>query len=161
MTQTEIAKALNRTPRQIRKLHQRGIPRNEDGTYPWPAAQEWWVKFKQQERLVRTGKADDSHYERARARKTEAQAELAEIDVAVRLGQLVRRDETQAVWFQVMRLARDRLLNLPDQLADPLALEADPEAVRGVLQAAIREALDSAADEIESLQVDDAENEMA
>jgi hypothetical protein len=46
ISQTELARRIERTTRQVRNLTGQGVlTRNDDGTYPWPAAREQWHRF--------------------------------------------------------------------------------------------------------------------
>ncbi len=49
-------------------------------------------------------------------------------------------------WFNVLRVLRDRTLNLPDRLAPLLAAETDPKRVRELLDVELRQILTDAAE---------------
>lgn len=144
LTQKALAEKLAITPRQIRNLHDQGIPRQKSGKYPWPEARDWYIEFKQREharRMGYEGGAGDS-WERSRARKTAAQALLAELEVAERRGLLVPVDTIAETLTVVGERIRQRLLGMPDRWAlELVGIEEEVEA-REVLERAVGEALE-------------------
>lgn len=71
------------------RLVQAGLPRKGEGNearYVWPLIQRWYMdwKFEEGRRSVRP-----EDYEEAKARKMMAEAELAELDLAIRRGELM------------------------------------------------------------------------
>ena len=63
----------------------------------------------------------------------------------------MRTDSVKVSWFNVLRVLRDRTLNLPDRLAPMLAAETDPKTVRDMLDEELRKILDDASDAITNL----------
>lgn len=118
LTQTELAQRLNRTPRQIRKLHDSGIPRNTDGSYPWPQAHEWWVKFKQEEKERRSGNdGKTTELDRARAAKEWAIAGMRELELKEKLRELVSVDLMEQQVEDCCVAVRSALNNVPGKYA--------------------------------------------
>lgn len=90
--------------------------------------------------------ADDG-FSDARARRESALAELAELDLAERRGELVRTDDVQrALVGKVMGL-RDSLDTLADRLSPLLAAESDPARIYALLREEVRQALHALASE--------------
>lgn len=89
LTQEEAARRLAITTRQLRRLTE--APRLEGGLYPWPAVRNWYIEFKQEEVLRRRGMdgSASDRFAEARARKTAAEAELKELELAVRRRELI------------------------------------------------------------------------
>lgn len=145
ITQAELSRRLNRTARQIRKLNDRGIPRNEDGTYPWPEAQEWWVKFKQGEKDRRglTPSKEPSELDRARAAKEWNLAELRRLELEEKLGNLVSIDFMDAQLAAALQRTRQVLNTLPGKIAPLLVGCATVPRAQMILQQAIDEAMPS------------------
>ena len=52
-----------------------------------------------------------------------------ELDVRQREGQLLDRDEIRRALFAISRQVRDRILGIPDRIADLLAAESDSVVV--------------------------------
>jgi hypothetical protein len=158
ISQIELARRLNRTERQIRNLD--GIPRNDDGTYPWPASQEWWIRFKQKEKLKRSGVADSSgvsDLDRARAAKEWAIARLRELELEQLEGTLVGVEYMASQMERSFMIVRSKLQNLPGTLAPRLAGLKDVAKIQVVLQESIDELMKalSTAGEAPELDADD------
>lgn len=106
ITQKELAERLDLTVRQVRNLGDHGLPRREDGRYPWPDAQKWYIRFKQQEKVQRANVERPNDAERAaRTRKLTAEAIARELEIAERQGQLIHIDHHE----QVLQDVCDRL----------------------------------------------------
>ena len=79
----------------------------------------------------------------ARRRKETALAELRELDVRVRKGELVERAAVEKRFFAMVRTSRDLLQNIPDRLAGVLAAETDQARIHALLTQEIRQALEA------------------
>ncbi len=119
ITQAELAKRLDRTTKQIRNLTSRhGMPRNADGSYPWPESHEWWVKFKMEEKDRRRGNdAGVSDLDRARAAKEWALAKMRELELEERMGELVSADYLARQVEDCCTAVRATLNNVPGKYA--------------------------------------------
>jgi len=73
-------------------------------------------------------------------RKAVALAELRELEVRQRRGELLEATEVQKQWAAGLASLRDRLLSLPDRLGAVLAGRGEGE-VRAMLRDALEEAL--------------------
>lgn len=76
-----------------------------------------------------------------RERKERAQAEMAEMDVAVRRGTLMQADQVRAAAVAAVTMLRSRLELLPDQLAPQLAATSDELRVKAIIAAEVEAAL--------------------
>lgn len=85
-------------------------------------------------------------YAQSRAIKEAYLARLAKLEYEEKSGALVRTDSVKLAWFNLLRVLRDRALNLPDRLAPLLAAETDPKRVRDLLEAELRQILNDVAD---------------
>ena len=84
-------------------------------------------------------------YAQSRAVREAYNARLAKLDYEERTGALVRIDTVKVAWFKILRVLRDRAMNLPDRLASVLASETDQKIVRSLLEEELRTILDDAA----------------
>lgn len=84
-------------------------------------------------------------YAQSRAVREAYNARLAKLDYEERTGALVRIDTVKVAWFKILRVLRDRAMNLPDRLAPVLASETDQKIVRSLLEEELRQILDDAA----------------
>lgn len=85
-------------------------------------------------------------YAQSRAFKEAYNARLAKLEYEEKSGALVRTDSVKVAWFNVLRVLRDRALNLPDRMAPLLAAETDPKIVRELLDTELRQILNDVAD---------------
>jgi hypothetical protein len=72
------------------------------------------------------------------AREKRARAQLAELELAERAGELVLAAKVDAIMFGLARAGREAVLALPDRLATVLAAESDPTVVHAKLLAECR-----------------------
>lgn len=80
--------------------------------------------------------SDDTTYAKQRARKTAADAELAEIDLRVRKGELIERSLVSSALAPAVRELRDALLGVPrDKVLDPVEADACEAELANVLDA--------------------------
>lgn len=100
-------------------------------------------------RDVRREPAAGPSFAQSRAIREAYAARLAKLEYEERTGALVRTEQVKLAWFDLLRVARDRLLNIPDRLADTLAAETEPRRVRELLAAEIRLVLTDLADQAE------------
>ena len=98
---------------------------------------------------VRREPAAGPSFAQSRAIREAYAARLAKLEYEERTGALVRTEQVKLAWFDLLRVARDRLLNIPDRLADTLAAENEPRRVRELLAAEIRLVLTDLADQAE------------
>jgi len=80
-------------------------------------------------------------YFEEKARREKIEADLAELELQERLGELLRRDATEREQFAVQRAVRDRMTGIPDRTAPIVAAETDVAKIHAILMAEIRVAL--------------------
>lgn len=90
-------------------------------------------------------------FAQSRAIREAYNARLAKLSYEEKSATLVRTDSVKIAWFNVLRVLRDRTLNLPDRLAPLLAAETDPKAIRELLDNELRQILNDAADATSNL----------
>ena len=83
-----------------------------------------------------------------RERKVAADAELAELELGRQKGRLLEADRVEAVQEDLTRKLRDRLLQVPQEVAADCARLGDEIAIQKTLTQAIRRALDGLAEEM-------------
>lgn len=79
--------------------------------------------------------AHDDQVSRIReaARADAARAELLHLELDLKRGNLVRAEDVRKAAFDKARVARDRLMAIPDRLAPLLAAESDPRKAHALL----------------------------
>jgi len=111
------------------RLQQQGLPQKGDGRrarYEWPRIQRWYMdwKFEQGRQSVRP-----EDYEDAKARKMMAEAELAELDLAIKRRELMTVEEGQKALGEAFDRIAAQLKAAPTRHAhDLVGIQTLPEA---------------------------------
>lgn len=135
------------SPAAVRKAMERlDIAKLEDGQVDAEELDALWPR----DEGGTAGEPDDTSYAEARRRKELALAHLRELEFKQKAGELVNTRSVQDSWFAVLRLTRNRILNIPDRVADMLATETDAAVVHTTLMAELNQALSTLADEVEA-----------
>jgi len=84
----------------------------------------------------------DPDYNSARARKIEADADLAELELLQAKKELVSANDVLNSWVEVLAAMRAKMLSLPTVTAPLVANETDIGAIQHIIEKQIHEALD-------------------
>jgi phage terminase Nu1 subunit (DNA packaging protein) len=137
LSKAELAVRLGYGARHIDNLVQDGLPRVRDKrgrwVYPWAACRDHWVARKERAAARR---AEPPSAEDARGRLQAAQARMAELDLAVREGQLVAVDLVEREVAELLQRLRARLVTMPSKFAHQLAGVTREEATKRLEEAA-------------------------
>jgi Zn-dependent protease with chaperone function len=88
------------------------------------------------------GRGDgDGDYWKSRARREEAEAELAELKLSEQRGELVRAADVRAAYAKKAAALREALLQIPARLAAVLAAETDHSKCHDTLQLELHQVL--------------------
>lgn len=79
----------------------------------------------------------------SQARREMFKAKLTELEYLEQVGKLVPAEEVDKEWFELARLVRDSMLNIPARLADQLAHETDQRKIHDLLETEIYQALEA------------------
>ena len=135
-----VAKVLNLSERRVQQLVQEGIlPKPEKGRYDLIACVRAYIKYLQERAYGRDAAPQDTHLERARLLR--AQADKTELEVAVLRGNLVPIEKVESDWMTIIMAARSRLLAIPSKTAFQIAALKDPHEIERFLKRLIYEAL--------------------
>ena len=85
----------------------------------------------------------DPKFIESQARREMFKAKLTELEYLEQVGKLVPAEEVDKEWFELARLVRDSMLNIPARLADRLAHEMDQRKIHDLLEAEIYQALEA------------------
>ena len=142
MSGAGVARLFGVSWQAVRKWLDYGCPRNGDGTFSLPAVIQW--------RLDRAEGAESRSSEHCphTIRWRAARADLKEIDLAERRGQLVSAAAVEAKWGRLLTVLKQRLLGLPPALAPRVAL-SDSARAAALLDEGIREVLVDIAEQYE------------
>lgn len=91
------------------------------------------------------GADEPSSYEDARTREMKARAQLQELELALRRGEVLSAAECERVWTDEVARARARILSVPPSLAPALSAETSEAACKDILEAALYDAIDELA----------------
>lgn len=92
-------------------------------------------------RSVPAPAGDRDGYFATKERRERAEAELAELELKERRGELVKKADVERATFAVQRAVRDRMTGIPDRIAPIVAAETDVAACHAIIAAEIRAAL--------------------
>ncbi len=84
---------------------------------------------------------DRDSYFATKERRERAEADLAELELRERRGELVKKADVEREIFGVQRALRDRLSGIPDRIAPMLAAESDVTRCHAIVAAELRAAL--------------------
>ncbi len=147
----------------IKALNDGRIEREADGSIDPVKADEAWSRNTNQahgRKRSANSEAPSSgasmgsagpNFAQSRAIKEAYHARLAKLSFEEKSGALVRTDNVKVAWFNILRVMRDRVLNMPDRMAPLLSAEDDPKKVREMLDVELRQLLDDAADAIANI----------
>lgn len=82
-----------------------------------------------------------SDYDAARTRKMNADAEIAELELAKIRNTLCLTEDVVKAWETVLHACKSKFLSMPSKIATVLANETDIAAIKDILEDQIREAL--------------------
>ena len=86
-----------------------------------------------------------SSYDEARTRKINAEAEIAELELAKIRGTLCMTDDVVKAWESVLHACKAKLLSLPSKMAPVLSNINDTALIKNHVELGIREALEELA----------------
>ncbi|HMS82267.1 MAG TPA: hypothetical protein PKD12_01280 [Nitrospira sp.] len=85
----------------------------------------------------------DPKFIESQARREMFKANLTELEYLEQVGTLIKAEDVDREWFELARLVRDTMLNIPARIADQLAHETDQRKVQDLLEQEIYQALET------------------
>jgi phage terminase Nu1 subunit (DNA packaging protein) len=141
-------------------LAQEGIiPKPDKNQYELIGCVRAYINYLQQRAFGKGTAPKDTHLERARLIK--AQADIAEIELAERTGALITVERVENDWMDMVNNCRSKLLSIPTKCAYQVMALDNPEEIQKYLKRMIYEALSELAtyeidDDTETISTDDA-----
>jgi len=135
-TQKELAAAVGIHPKTVRNWADAGMPRRPDGLYSVRDVVAWRDARKNATRR----RAAPTAAEKAETRRKIAAAELAELELAARRGELISRQEVEAGRVERLRLFRSALAAMVRSVS-PLLEHRDTLSIRNLLSIEIERIL--------------------
>ena len=134
----KIASILDLSERRVQQLCAKDIlPKTERGRYELEPVVKAYIHYLRDRSL---GEGVVS-LEDARKRKLNAEAELAEIQLAQARADVVSVEEVQSQWDSVLSSVRTRILAVPTKLAPRVSVETELATVKDIIEDGIFEAL--------------------
>ncbi|MCK5748506.1 MAG: hypothetical protein KAH44_19980 [Oricola sp.] len=135
-----VAKILNLSERRVQQLVKEDIlPKPEKGKYDLIACVRAYIKYLQERAFGKDAAPQDTHLERARLLK--AQADKTELEVDTLRGNLMPVETIEADWLAMVMACRSRLLSIPSKTAFQIATLSDAHEIERFLKRVIYEAL--------------------
>ena len=135
-----IAKLFGVTERRVQQLAQEGIlPKPEKNQYELVGCVREYINYLQQRAFGKGVAPQDSHLERARLLK--AQADNAELDLAHKTGGLITVERVEVDWLGMINACKSKLLSIPTKAAYQISNLDDPHEIEKFLERLIHEAL--------------------
>lgn len=120
----------------------RKAPKGNGHEYPWPQAGEWYLM-----EIEKSARGNDApKFEDARARKTQAESEIAEIELAKARGEVVEIADVAQEVGRVFDGLRATLLSVPGKWAPRVLGLPDMAAASSTLAQMTNEILEAMSD---------------
>ena len=137
---TTIAKLFGVSDRRVQQYAQDGIiPKPVNGQYELVGCVRGIINYLQQRAFGKGVAPQDTHLERARLLK--AQADMAEIELAERTGALVTVERVETDWLEMVTACRAKMLGIATKTAYQIAHLENPQEIEKFLKRTIYEAL--------------------
>lgn len=135
-----IAKLLNLTERRVQQLAKEGVVvRDAKGKYDLVGSVRGYIKYLQERSLGKDIAPIDSHLEKARLLR--AQADKIEMEVKALQRSLLPVTQIEISWMMMLSAFRARMLSIPAKTAHLLAPVDDPAEIERILREQIYEGL--------------------
>ena len=141
MNKQGLAKTFKVSPNTVTDWIRRGCPytKQRDGSYLFDHKEV--LAWREKTRSVRV--TGDKTLAAAQIRKENALAELRELELGRKKGELIERVKVEADAFRIGRTVRDALLALPDRLSGVLAAESSQQKIHALLTKEFRQCLEA------------------
>lgn len=140
----KLARALNLTRSRIAQLVHEGMPKEARGQYDFFKCAAWYVRWLQRAIEKRDGLASGVGYVtegEVRTRLLRVQADLAELELAKQLGQLVDLYDFERRLTDLVLTTKARITAVPARIAPELVGETSRVMIQAKLERAYVEAL--------------------
>jgi phage terminase Nu1 subunit (DNA packaging protein) len=146
----KLAKAFNRDTRRIQQLVKEGMPRQARGQYDLGACMLWYIRYLQdlvEKKSANVGGGEFLGLNDQRVRGLRADAELKEMELALKRGQTAKLADVRAALSDLVLMTKARLLAVPPRLAVEVMGEGSRVMIQAKIEQAIKDALNQLADD--------------
>lgn len=155
-TVEQVATLCNITPRRVQQLATEGVFQKVGrGRYNAVQCVHAYIRYWQDRALSRAPEPEAGTLEDARRRKTEAEASLAEMELAREQGRMISVDDLEEMLSGPLYRLRAKLLNLPTKWAPALVGCRTIAEAQARLESSVEEAMRSLADDDDDEHSDD------
>lgn len=141
-----IAKLLLLTERRVQQLTSDGVlPKGERGRYELAPVVQSYIRYLRDRALPGQVEVASNDFHKARARRTAAEACLAEMRAAEMKGELIPAHDVRAVLASVVARIRSKLIGLPPKLSPLVVGSTSLSEVEGRIREGVHEALEELA----------------
>lgn len=144
LRQEAFANFIGLSARRVSTLTKEGVFELTDEGYAFGKSAQAYIKYLQ-ERANGKGKTTTTA-ERAKNKKLIAEAERAELELAIKKGEYVEVGEVKEAWVTMVSRFKSKMLALPTKLAASCYGKSKPQ-IQAEAKAGIREALEELADD--------------
>jgi excisionase family DNA binding protein len=150
LTVVDVAELLGVSDRGVRKwIKEKGLPANGDGrgfTLDWPTTLQWYVAYRIAEnsgtggtQAPGTGGTEpEENYDQALARRTRAEADLKELQLARERGEVAAIADVERVMAGANKSIQTLILSLPSSLTPQLIGMDDRNKIYAIIDRAAR-----------------------
>jgi hypothetical protein len=142
LNNTRLAEVLGVSLVTVFDWAKKGMPKLSRGKFDVRACTAWLLARKEAEHQA---KLNNLSLDEAERRFRNAKAELAEMELAERRGELVEADAVREMWDKHISAAKTQLLSIPARVAVTLLACKSAEEVHAALETNIRDCLDELA----------------
>lgn len=141
VTAAVLGEWLGLSVERVRQLETAGVlAKAERGNWPLKPNVQAYCKFTRDRKVMRSGDEPAGTAENAKGRKTQAEAEIRQIELEILRGDRLLRSDVEQTWERVCAVLRTVLLTIPAKAA-PLVEGRTPAECQAILLDAINEAL--------------------
>ena len=143
----DLANLFGISERRIQQLVKEGLPREGRGKFDFVKSVKWYTRYLHaalERRAVPTGSGDSKSYvgeREARIREITATADLKELELAEKRGELVAIGDVERVLADLVLTTKAQIMAIPPRLAPDLVGESSRVMVQARLEKACKEAL--------------------
>jgi phage terminase Nu1 subunit (DNA packaging protein) len=137
MTRAEFGKAHGVSRQMVDRWVRAGLPVGQDGRIDRAQGQAWLAANTSRGRSSGSGET----FANARARKESSLADLRELELKEKRGELVSKKDAQLAFAALVTATKNHLLVLPDEIAPKVAALTDVREIRHLIDVEIRAAL--------------------
>jgi phage terminase Nu1 subunit (DNA packaging protein) len=138
------------TESRIHQLVKLGMPKQARSKFDLMQCIRWYIRYLQkkvEQKAIDGGDGNPQGANDQRIRGMKADADLKEMDLALRKGQLVKIEDVRAVWAEITLMAKARILSVPPRLAGEVMGQNSRVMIQALMEKALKDALNQLADE--------------